>query len=75
MNPVEDREMDRFWVFLEAVAGFLDNSQSVEALKRDLLQMPQSEREKMKDYLRLVFEKIEPLATDGESTHGLSETH
>ena len=68
--------MDRFWVFLEAVAGFLENGKSVEALKRDLSQMPQPERERMQNYLRLIFEKIEPLATDGESgSHRVSKTH
>jgi hypothetical protein len=66
VNPVEDREVDRFWIFLEAVAGILENGQSIEALKHDLSQMPQPERERMKNYLQLVFETIEPLATDGD---------
>jgi hypothetical protein len=55
---VEDAEIDRFWVFLEALAGFLESSQSIEALKNELSQMPQPERDQMTDYLKVVAEKV-----------------
>jgi hypothetical protein len=56
--------MDRFWVFLEALARCLENGKSMEELKRDLSQMPQSERERMTTYLQVVSEKIHLLAGD-----------
>ena len=56
--------MDRFWIFLEALAGFLENGQSIEALKNALSQMPQTERERMTKYLRVLSEKIPQLVSD-----------
>jgi hypothetical protein len=56
--------MDRFWVFLEALAGFLENDKSVEALKQDLSQMSNSDRERMANYLRVAREKLPLLAPD-----------
>jgi hypothetical protein len=56
--------MDRFWVFLEALAGFLENDKSVDALKQELSKMPQSERERMANYLRVAREKLPLLAPD-----------
>ena len=56
--------MDRFWVFLEALARCLEKGRSMEDLKQDLSQMPQSERERMTKYLQVVSEKIHLLAKD-----------
>jgi hypothetical protein len=56
--------MDRFWVFLEALARCLEKGKTLEDLKQDLLQMPPSERERMTKYLRVVSEKIHLLARD-----------
>jgi hypothetical protein len=56
--------MDRFWVFLEALAGFLEHDKSLDALKQDLAQMPPSERERVASYLRVAREKLPLLAPD-----------
>jgi hypothetical protein len=50
--------MERFWVFLEALASFLDNSQSIDALRRALSEMPKAERDRMTKYLQLVSENV-----------------
>jgi hypothetical protein len=57
--------MDRFWVFLEAIAGILEKDQAVETIHQELYRLPQPERERITNYLRIVAEKIPQLATDG----------
>ncbi len=56
--------MDRFWVFLEALARCLENGNTMEDLKQDLLRMPPSERERMTRYLRVVSETSHLLASE-----------
>jgi hypothetical protein len=58
--------MDRFWIFLEALAGILEDRQATEGLKQHLMQMPPAERSRMKNYLRIVAETIPRLAADSE---------
>lgn len=64
VKPVEGGMMDRFWIFLEALAGFFENGQAIEALKHDLRQMPAAERERTLNYLRTVSEKIPHLSSE-----------
>jgi hypothetical protein len=64
-DPAEDEAMDRFWVFLEAIAGILEKDLTVEAIKQELSRMPQPERERIAHHLRIVAEKIPQLAAGG----------
>jgi hypothetical protein len=50
--------MERFWVFLEAVAGILAEQQSAETLKRNLSQMEPQQRERMNKYLQVISERL-----------------
>jgi hypothetical protein len=54
--------MDSFWIFLEAMAGIVDDGQMVDRLQKDLSQMPERKREKMTEYLQLVASEISRLA-------------
>jgi hypothetical protein len=60
--------MDGFWVFLEAMAGILDDplcrdGETIEHLKRDFWNMSQSERDRMDECLNVVSSGITNLAT------------
>ena len=60
--------MNGFWVFLEAMAGILDDpfdleGEAVDDLKREFWNMPQSERDRMEEYLNVVSAGISSLAT------------
>jgi hypothetical protein len=55
--------MDSFWIFLEAMAGILEDGQMVDHLQKDLAQMPDRKREKMTEYLQLVSGEISRLAS------------
>jgi hypothetical protein len=55
--------MERFWIFLEAIAGLLERENAVEMLARDLSQMPQPSRERLKKLLSVVVEKLPDLAS------------
>jgi len=59
--------MDSFWIFLEAMAGIVDNGEMVNSLQQDLSQMPERKREKMKEYIRIVSGEISRLAALSES--------
>ena len=54
--------MDSFWIFLEAMAGLVEDGQMVDRLQQDLSQMPERKREKMTEYLHLVSGEISRLA-------------
>jgi len=54
--------MDSFWIFLEAMAGIVDDRKMVERLQKDLSEMPERKREKMTEYLQLVASEISRLA-------------
>jgi hypothetical protein len=56
--------MDRFWIFLEAVAGILAEQTSAESLKRDLSQMEAKKRDRMNKCLEIVSEKLPQLLHD-----------
>ena len=62
--------MDSFWIFLEAMAGIVDNGEVVDNLQEDLSAMPERKREKMREYLRLVSAEIARLAAmaDGKGS-------
>jgi hypothetical protein len=60
-SDLEDGAMDSFWIFLEAMAGIVDDGQMVDHLQKDLAQMPERRREKMREYLRLVSSEISRL--------------
>lgn len=65
--------MNGFWVFLEAMAGILDDpfgldGKAVEDLKREFWDMPQSERDRMDECLNVVSSGISSLATMDNQT-------
>ena len=56
--------MDRFWVFLEALAGFLDDGRSIDQLKEDLAHMEKAKRDRMTGYLSLVINGLPLVKND-----------
>jgi hypothetical protein len=50
--------MERFWIFLEAMARLLDNGKATEPLRHELSQMPATDRERMQGYLTIVTENL-----------------
>jgi hypothetical protein len=65
--------MNGFWVFLEAMAGILDDpfdleGEAVEDLKREFWDMSPSERDQMTEYLNIVSAGISSLATMDKQT-------
>jgi hypothetical protein len=58
--------MERFWIFLEAIAGLIEKENAVETLVEDLSRMPQPERERMKQFLTTAAEKLPQLASHVE---------
>ena len=60
--------MDNFWIYLEAMAGILDewndrDSRTLERLKRELSNMPQDEHDRVTHYLTVVSSGVSLLAT------------
>jgi hypothetical protein len=58
--------MERFWIFLEAIAGLLEKENAVETMAEDLSRMPQPERKRMKQFLTTAAEKLPQLASHVE---------
>jgi hypothetical protein len=58
--------MERFWVFLEALASFLEDGRSIDALKRALSEMPQTQRDRMIKYLQAASDNLPRILAESD---------